>query len=328
MNKNILDVFSEKIINDNYLVTKEDIYKIIELPEIFIYDLIAASHRITKNYKKDKVFTCAIINAKSGSCSQDCAFCAQSSYHKVKIDSYQMLLEDDIFEYAIKMEKAGATQFSIVTSGHRLNQKEINCICKVMKIISYETDLNICASLGMITIDNAYQLKENGLKRYHHNLETAKSYFDKICTTHKYEEDVETIKNVQKSGLKICSGGIIGLGENWDDRIELGFLLNKLNVDSIPLNFLNPISGTKLENQPILDPFVALKTIAIFRFINFNKDITICGGREITLRDLQAFIFPSGANGIMIGNYLTTKGRDSNSDMDMIDALKMDILAI
>jgi biotin synthase len=164
----------------------------------------------------------------------------------------------------------------------------------------------------------ARQLKESGITTYHHNLETARSHFDKICTTHDYDEDVATVQIAQSAGLKVCSGGILGLGESWEQRVELAFTLKELDVDSIPINFLNAIPGTPMETRPLLSPMEALKCIALFRMINPEKDITICGGRERTLRDYQSWIFLAGANGFMIGDYLTTKGRNTAMDIEMI----------
>ena len=206
----------------------------------------------------------------------------------------------------------------MVTSGYMLTEKEIESISNAAAIIKKKTDLSVCVSLGMLTEPMILQLKESGVTTCHHNLETARSYFDQICTTHDYDEDIETIKLAKSAGLKVCSGGILGLGETWEQRIELAFTLKELDVDSIPINFLNPIPGTRMENRPLLPPMEALKSIALFRLINPGKNITICGGREITLRDYQSWVFMAGANGLMVGNYLTTQGRSIKMDMNMI----------
>ena len=176
----------------------------------------------------------------------------------------------------------------------------------------------LCASLGTLTPDMASSLKQAGLNNYHHNLETAPSHFDRICSTHDLNQDIQTLKIIRDKGLRICSGGIIGLGETWQQRIELAQTLQELHVDSIALNFLNPIPGTPLQNYPILEPLQALKCIAIYRLINREKDLVVCGGREVSLRDYQSWVFLAGANGLMIGNYLTTQGRSIESDLEMI----------
>jgi len=281
-------------------------------------DLVMSAGKIRDKYKKNNVFTCAIINAKSGFCSEDCAFCPQSSHHETGVKTYSMISEEGIVNRAIRMQEAGATNFSMVTSGFMLDEREIEIVTNATADIKRKTDLRVCASLGGLTEPLARQLKESGVSNYHHNLETARSYFDEICTTHDYDDDIQTIKIAQSAGLRACSGGILGMGESWAQRIELAFTLKELDVDSIPLNFLNPISGTRMENMPLLPPMEALKVIALFRIINPEKDIPICGGRERTLKDFQSWLFLAGANGMMIGDYLTTAGRNSEMDIEMI----------
>ena len=298
-------------------VSYEEACELASAPDNTI-DLLFCAHKITGRYKKNNSFTCSIINAKSGACSQDCAFCAQSGRHKTRAEKYPLLSEDKIVKNAINMQEAGATKYSIVTSGHMLTDDEIDRIGQVAAIIKMETNLEICASLGQLTEPMARQLVDNSITTYHHNLETSRSYFDRICTTHKFDEDIQTVNVAGSAGLRVCCGGILGLGETWEQRIELAFTLKELDVDLIPINFLNPIPGTRLENRPLLTPMEALKCIAIFRLINPEKDITICGGRERTLVDFQSWTFLAGANGLMVGDYLTTKGRDIIMDMDMI----------
>ncbi|MBU4415015.1 MAG: biotin synthase BioB, partial [Proteobacteria bacterium] len=248
-----------------------------------------------------------------------------SAHHKTGIESYPLLDKEKMVNNSILMEKAGATKYSMVTSGHSLSDGEIDSIGHTAEEINKKTDLSVCASLGQLTEPMAIKLKEMGVTTYHHNLETARSYFDQICTTHDYDEDIQTVKIAKSAGLRVCSGGILGLGETWAQRVELAFTLKELDVDSIPINFLNPIPGTRMENRSLIPPMEALKSIAIFRFINPDKDITICGGREKTLGDFQSWIFMAGANGIMIGNYLTTKGRSAEMDIDMIRQIDLSI---
>lgn len=289
------------------------------------YDLFLGATKIREHFKGNKVFTCSIINAKSGMCSEDCAFCAQSKYHNTNISVYPLLSKHELVEKGMYMASMGANKFSFVTSGKKLSKKEIDTICEAAFLLREKTDLKLCASLGILDKDSAVSIKQAGISRYHHNLETARSFFKNICTTHDYDEDVMTIKVARKAGLEVCSGGIMGLGEEFSHRLELAEFLSHLDVDSIPINFLNPIKGTKLQNMPILPPLEALMSIAIFRFLNPEKDITICGGREVCLGDLQSWIFLAGANGIMIGNYLTTLGRDINDDFKMIKQLNLEL---
>ncbi len=310
---------TENVLKDiNNSISYEEACELAALPDDNTIDLIMCANKIRNKYRKNKVFTCSIINAKSGFCSEDCAFCAQSAHHKTEIDTYPLLSEEELIDDAIRMHEAGAMRYSIVTSGYMLEDKEIETISRAANIIKKKTGLSICVSLGMLTEPMIRQLKEDGVSTCHHNLETARSYFDQICTTHDYDEDIETIKLAKSAGLKVCSGGILGLGETGEQRIELAFTLKELDVDSIPINFLNPIPGTRMESRQLLLPTEALKSIALFRFINPEKDMTICGGREITLRDYQSWVFIAGANGLMVGNYLTTQGRSIKMDMDMI----------
>ena len=289
------------------------------------YDLFFGATKIREHFKGNKVFTCSIINAKSGMCSEDCAFCAQSKHHNTNISVYPLLSKHELVEKGMYMASMGANKFSFVTSGKKLSKKEIDTICEAAFLLREKTELKLCASLGLLDEDAAVSIKQSGISRYHHNLETARSFFKNICTTHDYDEDVMTIKVAKKAGLEVCSGGIMGLGEEFSHRLELAEFLSHLDVDSIPINFLNPIKGTKLQNMPILPPLEALMSIAIFRFLNPEKDITICGGREVCLGDFQSWIFLAGANGIMIGNYLTTLGRDINEDLKMIKQLNLEL---
>ncbi len=318
LNKTIADI-TEGILEDTVHSLSYEQACELSTPQYETIDLVFSACKIRQRYKKNFVFTCSIINAKSGLCSEDCAFCAQSAYHKTEIETYSMLSEEGILNKAVRMEEAGATKYSMVTSGFRLEEKEIETICNVTAAIKNRTKLSVCASLGGLTESAARKLKASGITTYHHNLETARSHFNNICTTHDYDDDIETIKIAESAGLRVCSGGILGLGESWNQRVELAFTLKELDVDSIPLNFLSPIPGTRMEDRPLLHPMEALKIIALFRMINPGKDITICGGREQTLKDFQSWIFTAGANGVMVGDYLTTKGRNAAVDMEMIE---------
>jgi len=318
-NKTLFTICENILSDKTYAVSEKEALLLSDLTGNDLIDFLACANRITSAFLPKRIFTCTIINAKSGLCSQDCAFCAQSAHHKTDIKTYPLLNKAEMVKNALEMKKTGATNFSMVTSGERLTDDEIAVICDTTREIKEKTDLTVCGSLGMLTKGQAQALKQSGMTNYHHNLETAESFFDQICTTHTYAEDIETLRAASASGLLVCSGCILGLGESWAQRVELAFTLKSLKVTRIPINFLNPISGTRLENQPAMDPMDALKSIALFRFINPQTDITICGGREHTLRDYQSWIFLAGANGVMIGNYLTTRGRDMAMDLEMID---------
>jgi len=288
-------------------------------------EFISAANEIRRHFKGNKIKLCSIVNAKSGRCPEDCSYCAQSSRHKAKIDIYPLMSADEMHKKAKKAKNEGAAYFSIVTSGKGISsQKEMDEVCMALKKIG---DVNIkrCASLGILNKDQLKKLKASGLKKFHHNLETSKSHFGKICTTHKYEDRIATIKAAKESGLSVCSGGIFGLGESLEQRVEFAFTIKELDPDSIPINFLDPIKGTKLEKNRILEPLEALRIIAMFRFVIPEKDIVICGGREVTLRSLQPLMFSAGANMTMLGNYLTTAGNKPEDDIKMIADLGLEV---
>ncbi len=312
----------EKVIN-GYQVSfleAEQLYK-----EEDIYLLLYFANKIREKYFGKKIKFCSIVNAKSGKCSEDCKFCAQSAFYKTEIKKYPLIKSEDILKSAKESKKNGACGFSIVISGRGIKSKqELEEICYAINKIS-KMGLYSCASLGEIDYETAKLLKQSGLKRYHHNLETSKRLFEKICSTHSYESKFNTLKAVIKAKLEVCSGGLFGIGEDYKDRLELAFTLKRFKVQSIPINFLNPIKGTPLYNQSSLTPFEILRIIAVYRFIFPDKDIKVCGGREKNLRDLQSWIYYAGANGSMLGNYLTTIGRPVKEDLQMISDLEMEI---
>lgn len=309
---------AEKIIHGQDEISQDEAHQLAAADEDETMDLIACAGKIRRQFMPTAVFKCAIINAKSGKCPEDCAFCAQSAHHSTHAQTYDLLSAEKLEATGLKMAAAGATNYSVVTSGTALTEEEIDTVCRVAQRLKAKTDLTLCASVGLLTREGARKLKAAGISRYHHNLETARSHFEAICSTHDYDDDIETVKAAQAAGLAVCSGGIFGMGETWAQRVELAFTLKELDVNSVPINFLNPIPGTRLENRPLLPPLEALKVIALYRFIFPRKDITICGGRETTLKDFQSWVFAAGANGLMVGNYLTTQGRDLEADMEMI----------
>ncbi|MEW6608173.1 MAG: biotin synthase BioB [bacterium] len=290
-----------------------------------ILDLVSLANRVRKEYCGEGIDLCSIINAKSGACSEDCQFCGQSGHYKTDTPVYSLKSEEEILQSAKDAEISGATRFCIVISGEKPDTTDFKKIISVLKRIKEETNLKLDCSLGTLTKDKAYALKNAGVSRYNHNLETSENYFKQICTTHSYKDRLSTLKILKEVGLEVCCGGIIGLGEDWDERIKFVFALKELNVDCIPINILNPIPGTPLANVKPLSPLEIIKTIAIFRLILKDKIIKIAGGREVNLRDLQALSLLAGANGLIIGNYLTTPGRDASLDMQMIKDLGMNI---
>jgi biotin synthase len=293
-----------------------------------VINFFSAANWIRKAFKGNRVKLCAIVNAKSGRCSENCAFCAQSAHFKTKVPTYPLLPEEQIVAAARAAERnMAATCFSVVTSGKSVNSAaEIATVGSALKTIARETGLNRCVSMGTLGSAEIGQLKKAGLKRLHHNLETAESYFNNLCTTHSYQERLNTIKLAKQAGMEVCSGGIFGLGETPRQRVELAFALRELEVESVPINILNPIPGTPAvkSSQP-MTPLEVLKLVATYRFILPKADIGVFGGRERALRDLQPLLFIAGANVTLIGDYLTTKGQAPEKDLQMIKDLGLEI---
>ncbi|MBI4665626.1 MAG: biotin synthase BioB [Nitrospinae bacterium] len=294
-----------------------------------IFDLIASANRIRRKFKGVEISLCSIINAKSGGCPEDCAFCAQSVHSSADSPRFNLVSTDAILDGARSALSAGAHKYGIVTSGYGYTgasgKNELDSILTAVRKMKETVGIHRCASLGILDESTAMELKNAGVLEYHHNLETARSFFPQICSTHDYEEDVETVRVVKRAGLRACCGGIFGMGETPEQRVELAFTLKELDVDSIPLNFLNPIKGTKLENMPPLKPFEILTIIAAYRMILPDKDIKVAGGREKNLRDLQSLMFAAGANSTMVGNYLTTCGRPAEDDLQLIADLELTV---
>ena len=283
-----------------------------------VFSLLPLSNRVRRHHCGQKIALCAITNAKSGRCPEDCAFCAQSISYDTGVEIFPLIKVAELTERAREAAVCGVENFSIVTSGTAVDNpdEQAEIIAMLKKIEAQE--MAPCASLGFLDAVTARRYRQAGLKHYHHNLETARSFFPQICTTHDYEKAVTTVKTAKDAGLYVCSGGIMGLGESWAQRVELALTLRELRVDSIPLNFLLPVNGTPLADEPGLTPFQALLTIAMFRLVCPACDIRICGGRQRTFGDFQALLFPAGANGLMVGNYLTTSGRQWQDDCRLL----------
>ncbi len=309
-------ILKEKALSGNYIARAEAIL-LTESPDLNMLDILSSAESIRRNYAGDRIDLCSIVNAKSGACSEDCAYCAQSSKNKTAVEVFPLLDGETILQKAHEAKAGGVSRFSIVTSGKKISDGELNKISSVFKKIR-DIGLLPCASFGILTHDELLFLKDKGLDRYHHNIETSERFFSRICTTHAFPERVKTIESAQKTGLSVCSGGILGMGETWQDRLDMAFFLRDLGVQSVPLNFLIPIKGTPLSVRKILHPFEALRIISLFRFICHDKSIRVCGGREQILREFHAMIFMAGADAIMTGNYLTTTGRSFEDDIRLI----------
>lgn len=315
--------YAKKVL-DGGEITVEEARELIRTPDEDTMILLAMADKIRQHYNDNKVDICAIVNARSGKCPENCKFCAQSAHHDTGVTVYPFMKEDDIVNAAKKAKEAGAVRFSIVTSGRNTtNPNEFDQILHALTRIRNEVGLEICCSLGLLTYEQALALKEIGVTRYHSNIETAPSHFPDICTTHSYEDKMSTIENAKKAGIRVCSGGILGLNETLDQRVEMAFELKRLGIDSVPLNILNPIKGTPFEHNKGLTPFEILRAFAVFRFVLPKALIRTAGGREVNLRDLQAYALTGGLNGLMVGGYLTTGGRSPLEDLQMIQDLTL-----
>jgi biotin synthase len=317
MNKLLANI-ADRII-DGYQLTEDDALQLAAATGIDRYALFLSASRVKEHFTGNRVSLCSIINAKSGRCPENCAFCAQSAHHSTDVPVYPLIDEESLVAGAREAEKAGSSCYGIITSGTSVSSpEELARICRALQRIRQETGIAPSCSLGILDEPTATALKAAGAVTYHHNLETARSFFPQICSTHDYEEDVATVRAARKAGMAVCSGGIFGLGESPAQRIEMALTLRELDVDSVPLNFLNPIAGTRLADANNITPQECLVTIALYRLLLPAKAITVCGGREKNLRDLQSWIFFAGASGTMIGNYLTTTGRDIAADRQML----------
>jgi len=296
-----------------------DALAVLSLPNAVLWRLLDVTDGVRRRFKGDGIRLCSIVNAKSGLCSEDCSFCAQSRRSTAEIRKYPLLPGEEIFRAAADAKARGAREFSIVASGLSMrNREELVRVGDAVERVRTELGLETCVSLGTLSPENVAYLLSRGLRSVHHNLETSRSFFPKVCTTHDYEEDVAAVRAAKSAGAWVCCGGIFGLGESFEDRVELALTLRELEVDSIPVNFLNPVPGTPLSGRLELAPMECLRIIAMMRLTNPTREIIVCGGREVNLRDLQALMFAAGATGTMAGNYLTTAGRPAEEDLRMI----------
>jgi len=296
-----------------------DIKEIRALLDLPLLELVSIANKVRSEHAGVKIELCSIMNAKSGLCAEDCKFCAQSSRHKTGIATYPLKSKEEMLEMAKRAKEIGAHRFDIVTSGDKLSKKELQLIADAIAQITKEIGIAMCASLGNMDEEDFILLKKSGLSRYHHNLETSRGFFSKIVTTHTYEDRIKTIRAAKACGLQVCSGGIIGMGETFEDRIDLALLLKELDVDSVPINVLVPVKGTSLGEADSISAVDVVRTIAVFRIILKDKIIKIAAGRESMLKDFQSMVFMAGATGMLIGGYLTIKGRSVEEDQRLVE---------
>ncbi|MBQ8955475.1 MAG: biotin synthase BioB [Lachnospiraceae bacterium] len=311
---------ADEIIAGRRLGAEDDLYSLVEAD---IDELKQGADRIREALCGDKVDLCTIISGRSGRCSEDCKFCAQSAFHKTSCDVYGLLSSDEIFNQAKANEAEGVDRFSIVDSGFGPSAEDFEKIIEIFERMRDNLNIELCCSLGFMTSEQFHRLHLAGVTGVHCNIETSKRFFPKICTTHKFEDKIANIRRAQAEGMAVCSGGIIGMGEDWNDRIDMALTLKDLGVESIPINSLMPISGTALEGRPRLTEDEILRTVAIFRYINPTADIRLAGGRAL-MTESGRDAFNSGASASITGNMLTTSGSTIKSDKAMLEEMGRD----
>lgn len=305
-------------------IDRQQALELLETPDENLLDLMAGAYRIRHRYFGKTVQLYFLMNAKSGLCPEDCSYCSQSKVSDAEIPKYNLLSRDKLLDGARIAAERESKTYCIVISARGPNEREIAAVESIVPEIKEQYDLKICACLGLLSDEQAQRLKAAGVDRVNHNLNTSASFYSKICTTHTYQDRIDTLEAVRDAGMELCSGGIIGMGEKLDDIVGMAFSLRELEVQSIPLNFLNAIEGTPLEDQQELNPRLCLKALAMFRYVNPDREIRIAGGREIHLRSLQ----PLGlyaANSIFVGDYLTTQGQPPKEDYEMIRDLGFEV---
>ncbi|HZY86950.1 MAG TPA: biotin synthase BioB [Gemmataceae bacterium] len=304
-------------------VTREEARALFLLEGEDAHDLFYAAHKVRRHFHGDRVTFCSILPTKFGNCGEDCKFCAQSGHFDTGITAHPMMGGAEVADACRDARDNGASAFGIVNSGRGPTQREWPKIMEAVRAMKAVDGICHCATLGTLDEQQARDLKEAGVRRINHNLETSETFFPQIVSTHTWQERVETVRLAQRVGLETCCGCIFGMGETVDDRVSLAFSLKELNPNVVPLNFLFPIPGTPLENAPRLRPMEILKIIAVMRLVLPRQDLKVAGGREKNLRDLQSWIFYVGGTSGLIGNYLATAGRPNRDDLQMIEDLEL-----
>ncbi len=311
-------------IADGQVLTADEAYHLASTPEQDVMALLPGADWLRRHFRGNKAHTCTILNAKSGKCSEDCGFCSQSHVAHTDSPVYGLMSAERMQEDAHAAMRSGVDRFAVVTSGRGLPKAEVRKVAEAFSVLPRNSGTQFCSSLGILAREELQVLFDGGISRFHHNLETSRSYFPTICTSHTYDARVQTVRDAKAVGMSVCSGGLFGIGESDAQVAEMALELRDLDVDSIPVNFLMAIPGTSMEHQPPISALRCLKIIALFRFIHPQAEILVCGGREGRLGELHPLIFQAGASGLMTGNYLTREGRTVAKDKIMLDALGME----
>ncbi len=314
--KEKLELFKKSVL-EGYQINKEEALELAETP---LEELSQAADEIRQRFCGNQFDLCTIINGKSGKCSENCKYCAQSSFYPTDVESYPLLGTEELLKQAEYNRKRGVPRYSIVTSGKKLSSREVEQVCESIRQIRKNVDISVCVSFGLLNEEEFWKVKEAGAARVHNNLETSANYFPSVCTTHTQEDKIASLRAAEKAGLSICSGGIMGLGESMEDRIDLALKLRELGVRSVPVNMLNPIPGTPYENNPRLTEEEMCRIVAVFRFILPEAFIRLAGGRGL-MEDQGRRCFQSGANAAITGDMLTTAGITIQKDLEMLKEL-------
>jgi biotin synthase len=308
------------------LITREEALRLGELEKpAEIEALVERAWRARVERFEDSTDMCSLVNAKSGGCSQDCGFCAQSRFAEAETPMHAMMEPEQILEHARAAEAAGAHRFCMVTQGQGLSKRDFERVLEGTRLVAEHTNLKRCASVGHMSVERAKALKGAGVQRVHHNVETAESYYDEVTSTVRYAGRIRTIEAVKEAGLETCVGGILNLGETREQRVEMAFQLADIDPTSVPINLLNPRPGTKFGDREFMDPWEAVKWIAIFRLILPGALFRLCGGRVENLGELQPLAIKAGVNGVMMGNFLTTLGNTPEQDHEMFEDLGLNV---
>ncbi|MCH2610269.1 MAG: biotin synthase BioB [Pirellulales bacterium] len=315
---------ASRVLSEDHKVTRDEALAILQSNDDEILDLMSAAFRLRQRYFGKTVQLYFLMNAKSGLCPEDCTYCSQSKISDAEIPKYNILSRDKLLDGARLAAEQGAKTYCIVISARAPSEREISAVETIVPEIKQQYDLDICACLGLLDDDQAQRLRAAGVNRVNHNLNTSESHYSEICTTHTYQDRIETLQAVSRAGMEMCSGGIIGMGEADEDVVDMAISLRDLGVHSVPLNFLNPIDGTPLAGTDDLTPMYCLKALAMYRFVNPKTELRIAGGREIHLGNLQSLALYA-ANSVFVGDYLTTQGQAPEEDYRMVEELGFEV---
>lgn len=321
----IVERLGEDLLEEQRSIELEEARELVELPAAELPALLSLAHEVRRRWWGEGVELESLISAKTGGCPEDCAFCSQSIHFDSPAQRHAFLPLEEVMGAARATEASGASHFCIVVAVRGPDRRLMDQVLEAVAAIHAETSLDVDCSLGLLTRDQAEALRDAGVHRYNHNLEAARSFFGEIVTTHTWDERAETCRLVTDVGMSLCSGGILGMGETWEQRLEMAYQLRELGPSEIPLNFLNPRPGTPLAGRPPLEPSDALRAVAIYRLIFPDIIIRYAGGRELVLRDAQALGLVGGVNGMIVGNYLTTAGRPAAEDVRMVEDLGLPV---